>query len=421
MSLTLALAQAALKRKFEKDLSRSTYVDFPVFAASPKMTDLDGDDFHISIQNENPQAAGSTYPDAAASFVPGTYNRFFVTQIKHYSLARIQGDVVERAAKKGDGAFVNLMNNESDGAVATEMKDEEIYMLGDGTGLRGRISSTSTVASSNLTLQTGDDIVKFDLNMFVEAYDGVTGTPTTLTLTTNKRVGSAQIVGITRDPDNPVITTTGNWNASINGLAALDFLVRKSDGPNGGQARVVTGLREWLRGGTTPGTLFQCNRNQDPVRLAGQTRNYQDESMEVAAIDMESRLGIQGAGGAGKTLILHTRDLATFKKTATAKIEYDRMETAVAGLSFKTVVLDGDYGPIRLLATPFATRGEAFMIDLRQLELASMGKWPRLFDADGQKWLRVANDDAYEIRIGGYGFEKYINPVTGFRATGFGN
>lgn len=424
MSLTYALAQAALKRRFEKDLSKATYANFPVLSAMPKMTDLDGDDFHIALQNENPQTAGSTYAAAAAVFVPGTYNRFFVTQVKHYSLARIQGDVVERAAKKGDGAFVNLMQNEADGAIDTEMKDEEIYLFGDGTGLRGRIALGAglgtAVASPTLTLETGDDIVKFDLGMAIDAYDG--SAPFTLASAKRASTTPPRITSITRDPDAPLLGTTGNWNAAGNipTLVTGDYLVRASDGPAAGVASVITGLREWLRGGSTPGTLFQCPRNSDPVRLAGQTKDFTGETMEVASIDMEARLGVQGASGSGKVMLLHTRDLAGFKKTATSKIEYERMETAVAGLSFKTVVLDGDYGPIRLLSSPFATRNESFMIDLKQAELASMGKWPRLLDADGQKWLRVANDDAYEIRVGGYGFFKYINPLTGFRATGFG-
>jgi hypothetical protein len=412
MSLTEALAQPVLKRRFEDSFPKALYSKFPVFSSVPKFTDLNGDDFHMALQNETPQAAGSTYADAAASYVASTYNRFFVTKVYHYSLARIRGPVADAAAAKNDGAFADLMTNEADGAMKTEMKDEEIYMFGLGDGVRGAISSTSTVASTTISLANGDDIVKFDLGMIVEAYTaaGFGGT---------KRVGSAQITGIVRDPGNPQLSTGSNWSAQITSLAVGDVLVRKSDGHAAGVAKVITGLRGWVPGGTTPGTLFSCNRNTDPLRLAGQTKDFTGESPEVAAIEAEALLGVQGAGGEGKVMVCHTRDLASLKKVAVGKIQYDRMEGATAGLSFKTVVLDGDYGPIRIIGSPFATRGEAFLGDIGTLKLRSMGKWPKVLGLDGQKWLRLSTDDAYEIRCGGYGFFEVLSPFEWFRLTGF--
>lgn len=414
MSATETTSRAILKRKFDKGtLPKATFASFPFLAAVPKNPDLDGDDYQSPIQNENPQASSADYQTAAGNFEPGVYNRFLVTQVKHYSLARIQGDVMKRAEKKGDGAFVDLWDNETKGASATEQKCLEQYLFRNGTGMCGQVSTTSTVASTVISLANGDDIICFDLGQKVEA--------TSLnTLAGVKRTGTAKITGINRDPDTASLTSDANWSSQINGLTVGDFIGRAGDSHLSGTARVLTGMASWVAGGTAPGTLFSCNRDTDPVRLAGQTKDYTNESMETSIIDAQARMGFQGAMGSGWWLVANTRDVANLKKTAISKVVYDRIQSSMAGLSFKAIEIDGDYGPIRILASPFCPRNTAYLGDPEELRLESMGPAPQLLDWDKNNFLRTPNDDAYEVRFGMYGFYQVRNPSRWFRLQGWG-
>ncbi len=292
MSLTEALARPVLKRKFDKGAMPVAILNnFPALAAVPNDTDLDGDDLQQALQNGTPQAAGSTYGGAADNFQPGVYNRFLVTRVSHYSLCRIQGPVIEAAKKKGDGAFANLVDSETDGAATTEMKCEETYLFGDGSGVKGRIATTATVSSVTCALATGEDIIRFDLGEKLDVYDGATvSTMAKLTV-----IGDNRITGISRDPTAPNLTLGAAWSATFSGISAASaYVTRASDGPSAGVARVITGLTEWIRGGTAPAALFSCTRSTDPVLLAGQTADYTGIGMEEALNDAESRLGFIG-------------------------------------------------------------------------------------------------------------------------------
>jgi hypothetical protein len=415
MSATITSAQAILKRMFAKGaMPNATYTKFAGLALVPKMTDLGGDDYQQALQNENPQAAGSTYADASGNFLPGTYNKFLVTRIKHYSLCRIQGDAMDAARAAGPMAFIDLWKSEMTGAGMTEQKDESTYLYGNGSGARGQISAGSNVASTTISLTSGDDIIYFDLNMRVTSQD-----VDTVAAVTNP--GSAVITGISRDPANPQLTIVGNWNASIPAIATGQWLARAGDSPSGGTARVITGLRSWFVGGTTPGTLFGLNRNTDPVRLAGQSKDYTTVPMEEAVIDADALMGFQGSMVPNKVLLANNRDIAQLKKALSSKIIYDRAKSDIAGVSFKSIQIEGDYGPIQVVADPFCRRGRAFMLDAECLEFDTMGPIAKIADFDGNQFLRVGNDDAYEARFLTYGFLRAKKPSDGFFLQNFGS
>lgn len=414
MSATVASSLAILKRMYPNgELPNATYTNFPTLALMPKMTELGGDDYQSSLQNENPQAAASNYADAANNFIPGTYNRFLVTRVKHYSLARIQGDAMEAARSKGATAMIDLWANETKGASTTEQKCLSTYLFGTGSGALAQVSGG--VGTNTLTLTSSDAVINLDLGMLLTAVSA--DDPATAVV----RGGGARITSITRDPDAAAVGCTGAaWNVQIPGLVANDFLARVGDTPVGGVARVITGLPSWIAGGSAPGTLFGLNRNTDPVRLAGQTKSYAGTPMEEAIIDAEARLGFQGSMVQGKLLVANNRDVANLKKALSAKVVYDRVKSAVAGISFKSIEVEGDYGPIQVVADPFCPRGTAYMLNKETFQLCSMGAAPRILDFDGNRFLRVANDDAYEVRFGFYGFFKCSKPVDNFRLTGFG-
>jgi hypothetical protein len=419
MSMTYEDARAILKRRFDGGtLPRALQSRFAILASTPRYEDDGGEDVQQAVQSGTPQAASADFETAAGNFQGGTYGKWLVPLVEHYSLFRVMGRAMEAAKKKGDKAFIDLLKSETDGAAITEMKCEEIYLTRNGTGIKGQVSTSATISSATFPLQLTDDIINFDLYEKVEAYDADT-------LTSTKYVGSARIVGIVLNPDVGQMTLDGALNAKFNVTSAASvYLCRAGDGHDiSGNAVVITGDDEWVKGGTSPGTLFGLNRDTNAVAYAGQTYDGSSKGYEEAIIDMEALLGYawgEDDEGAGRACKINTRDLAQLKKVAASRMTLDRMKSAVGGLSFNVIKFAGDYGDIKFLASPFVRRGRTVLGPTSETILESMGPVPRMFHWNNEKVLTVSNADAAEGRCGMYGRYRVRNPMAFVRCTNFG-
>lgn len=393
---TVAASTAIMKTKYpDGRLPMAMFAKFPFLATIQKNEDFDGNDKVIALQTENPQGSSADFQTALGSLAQGTYAKFTLTRVEHFGVARIKGQAL-KAAAKSTGALVDLWNRETDGINQTEGKNCEIYLHGNGSGTLGSISSGSTVASTVVTLATTSDIVKFDLGMRLGAVSDATLSPTV-------RSGFVTVTSIDRVAGT--LTVTGsNWSTSIVGLATGDYLVRYGDNASAGTGGVITGVRQWIAGGTTPGTLFGLSRNTDPVRLAGQSYDATGVPLEDALIEAESLRNYQGQMSK-LTAWVNPRDLSTLKKTLGGKVQYTRVnaDTSVAGVSFRAIEFEGDFDTIKIMSSPFVSRNVVELLAMDDFSLDSLGPAPQMLDFDGPNFLRVASDDAYEVRFGLYG------------------
>ncbi len=413
MTATLAASQAILKVKYpEGRLPKAQYVKFPYQATVAKKEDFDGNTKTIAIQTENPQGSSADFATALGSLAQGTYKKFDLTRVEHFGIARIKGQAL-KAASKSSGALVDLWKNETDGISMTEMKGIEIYALGNGDGVLGTIASGST--GGTVTLGTIEDAVKFDLGMRVQAVSA-TGLSPTL------RGGFVTITTINRAAGTLAVAS-GNWNdaGAIPGIGATDSLVRMGDSASGGTGVVITGLGQWLVGGTTPGTLMSLSRNSDPVRLASQVYNATTVPYEDALIEAESLKNLQYVGGSLEGWF-NPRDIAQMKKQLGGKATYPRTEIkgTMAGVSFSAVEFNGDTGPIKLMTSPFISRHQGFLLAKDTIAFESLGPMPQMANYDSNEFLRVASDDAYEVRFATYGNQSCSIPSASIQISNFG-
>lgn len=406
MTATLAGSVAILKRKYPKGkLPDATYSAFENQAMLPKSTDFSGEDEAVVLQTENPQGLGGSVADAQASMEQGTYKRFVLTRVELHGVARIKGQAHEAAVQRNDGSLVDLWNNELRGIETSFMKMREIFSFGNGTGVHGTLDG-GVVTGTTVTLLEPADAVNFDLNMWVQAVSSATS------LTPTVRSGRAKITGI--DRKNGVLTTSGNWDSLITGLQVSDSLVRAGLYANS-STPPPWGYRNWIVGGATPGTFLGLDRNTDPVRLSGQSKTYSAGTpIEEAIIDADADVGLQWMTTQKKILTMNNLDVRNLKKQLGSKVQYDRVKSAVAGISFKTLEVEGDTGPISVVANPFCPRKKAFLTVPDSWENRSLGPAPHLQNFDKQDILRVATDDAVEARFVSYENLKCTLPVAQF-------
>lgn len=416
MSASNAGSLAILKRRFPGgEVPRANYQEFPAVSLCEKYDDFDGDDYVVPIITENPQGVGTTVQKAQEALAQSTFTRFLLTRTEYFGVARIKGQALKTATKKGGGALVDLWVNEMDGITQTVLKMLEIFFFGTGNAVLGTIASGNSTVT--ITLTVAEDIANFDLG---GRYGGVTDT----TLSPTIRSGSAVATGIDRAAGT--LTAAAAWNSTITSLANGDSLVRAgtsgTDGSVAGTAQVPMGMRQWLIGGTTPGTIYSLNRNSDPVRLASQTFDMTGLSQELSIIDLESLISFQGKM-TKRVLMVNPRDLRQLKKSLSGKVTYPRatINSTVAGISFSVLQFEGDGGTISIVTSPFCPKGNVFMLDMSTIGLYSSGGFPMLLDFDKAEFLRVATDDSYEVRVGGYGAYGCRGPSASARGTNWGN
>jgi len=413
------------------------YKDFPFLSLVKKTTNFDGDFRVVALQNERPQGSSSVFGVAQGIAQyglrggGGSYNRFQVYRTRHYGILRMDGETM-KAAVRSAGALVDLWNQETDGISKNEMADLEFQLFGDGTGVRGSVAAGGYSAGT-ITLATTANAVYFNLGMQVQIFStaGVERTVTGQYLyvqAIDRKVGTVTIVSI--PTGGGAATTNPTFSGSAPPVAtdvisrAGDFQLSTAVGgsasvTSGAGAGVVCGVQAWVPATVTSATYWGLDRSVDPVRLAGQHLNAAGLPLNEALMEAEGQVAIQGVGHPDH-IFVNPLDLQNLKKALGVDIRYDRVQSNVAGVSFKAVEYDGMQGPVKIISAPFCPRNKAMMLNLASWELATLGPAPQMLDWDNNDYLRVSNNDQYEVRFGHYGQFICNNPGANIVIDNFG-
>lgn len=411
MTASLAGSSAALKVLYPKgELPKSIQDHYVTVNRLKKETDFVGESAYVALQNANPQGSSAQFTQAQANIYQGNYVRFNISRVTHYGVARVTGEAME-AAVKSEGALVDLWDNETRGVATTEMAAIATYLFGSGDGVLGTMSSGHT--TTQVTMAAGTNMNYFELNMTVGAVSA-TGLASTVR---SGGAAKARIVGI--DRRNRTLTFSAALDTLITDVTATDCLVRYGDAHNSGTARVITGFDSYVAGGSAPAALWGLTRSTDPVRLAGQAIDYTGWAMEDAVVDASAQAGFHGLGGA-KALIVNNIEFAAMKKSMAAKLIYNRPGSSEAKYGFSGVSIEGDDGPIEIIADPFCPRNRAYLVDLEKFVLWSLKAAPHLAKYDGLEFMRRPDEDSYEVRFAFYGQLKCKNPGVHVRLLNFG-
>lgn len=443
---TFAAVQSILKIKYpDGALPQALYKDFPLLSLVKKTTNFDGEFKVVALQNERPQGSSSSFSVAqgvsknGANGGGGTYKRFQVYRTRHYGILRMDGETM-KAAVRTSGALVDLWNNETDGISKNEMADLEFQLFGDGTGVRGVIAASPAPAVAagvlTFTLATPADAVYFNLGMKVQfwlaaaqhdfggagaAVDNANGDGAYV-VGINRQSGVIQVQGFTNgSPVTAGTVTAGTIAAGDSIVRAGDYLQTSGVGvaSSGSANGVVTGIQAWIPSSVTATPFWGLDRSADPVRLAGQRLTATGLPMNEALMEAEARVAVQGVGYPD-TILINPLDLQNLKKALGSDIVYDRVQSNVAGISFKAIEYDGMNGPMKIISDPFCPRNKAFMMQLSSWELSTLGPAPQMLDYDNNDYLRVIDADQYEVRFGHYGQFICNNPGANIVITGFG-
>ena len=412
MTATISSAStiAALRVRYKDGIDKEDFDRAPVlYKMVPRATDFDGLSYDFSLNTDGTQGLGVDIATAQASLAQSPNYRFSITRVRYYSVARVTGETMKAA--KGPGALLNLWEREVERSTYSINRDLAFQFHRSGTGARGQLlASGSGVASATVTLEDDGSINFFSVGMRVQASatDG------------SALVGSGDSVTISgMDRAARQLTTTGgNWSTQIATLADGYFLYRTGDAANGGANKCLTGVDTWI----SSSAIFGLTRTgSDVVKLGGQTLSAAGIPLEELGPELATRLQQQGSLPPD-LLVLNPDEGNKIRKALIARSSYNRIEvkSAVAGISFKGFEIDGPMGTITVLEDITRAKKTALMTRKASWRMHSLGECPQILDFDNNNMLRLADDDAYEIRTGMYGNVECFRPVDSIRCTNVG-
>jgi hypothetical protein len=379
---TIATLSKILKTKYDqRKLYTLMYPDAAFLATIRKDQNFGGNDARITLRYGRPQGGSMVFSTAQANKTSSNDGAFLLTRAKDYHVCSISAEAL-LASKGNENAILDGVKAEMDGCTMMMKRSFSVQLYRNGGGARAQISA---IATNVLTLTEPNDIVFFEVDMTLQfsAADGTSG---------SVRVGTTTITAV--DRDNGKITLASA--AAITGLAVSDYIFR-----NGDFGAAAKGLQAWLptTAPTAGDNFFGQDRSVDTTRLAGvRFAATAGASKEDTVLDCASRLGREG--GTPDAVYMHNFDRADIIKSLSSKTEYEVVNsTDNIPIGFKSLVLQGDKGPIKLISDPNCPRGKFFMLQADTWVIKSLGQLPQYANEDGNEMLRESNSDQYEWRM----------------------
>ena len=385
-SLNLDNVTQALKEHYKPlTVKNMVYKDNPLLALMPKYERFGGENMPVPVQYGIANRRSADFATGQGLNTATELARFVLTRVKDYSFASITGETIKATEGAAD-AFLKYATLEIDGAIQSLTRSLAVAMYANGSGSLGTANIKS---GTTLEMIKEDQITNIEVGMELNCSGTATGAI---------RAGTTMVVQtVDRDAGE---FTVDNVGAFVNG----DHIFQRGDAQNNGTAKKVSGLEAWLPS-TAPvpadPLFFSQNRSKDATRLGGIRFDGSAQPIEEALIGAASRLAREG--GSPSHCFMNFANFANLEKALGSKVVYDKVSSDDADIGFQSLTLIGPKGPIQIVADQNCTPDVAYLLQMDTWTLNSLGAAPHILDLDGNRMLREASADAYEVRVGFYG------------------
>lgn len=390
MTIDATSLAAILKEVYPNGLPNEfLYKRSPLLALFKKDTEsLMSEDVKIPTSWGHPQGVGANFTTARANITGQKNSAFKLTHANYYGFATLQGDAIDRS-KSNKGSFIRYLESEIEKTKYTMGMSLSKLLLGNGSGVIGQISSSSTPGSSpTITLADPTTARWFEVGMKVvgAASDAATG---------GSLRGSGAAATLTAvDRSAGTLTVSGNWTASISGLSASDYLFREGD-----WQAVLSGYEAWIPQSAPGATaFFQVDRSVDS-RLGGVRATLTDRNIIEGvqdAIELVSREGSAADFGA-----LNSKTWLSLSKAlqSDGALRMGTLKSEDADVGFKSITVTGPNGDCEIISDPSVPAGRFLCGQLDTFTIYSMGDLIRVLDTDGNVVLRQGTADGVELQL----------------------
>lgn len=372
-----------------------------LLAMMPRSSKGFGESYDVGVEQGRLVASGADFTKTqalASSTAPGG-SKFVNTEVTHYSLARITGNVVRKARAGNDGMFKEALTIKGRKVFATEVHRMSRAIYEAGYGVIGQIGSITNATGTNdrIVLKYRQDAINFDKDMVI----GLT-TNTGKSAAMRDSGDTTTVVAV--DRANGYVDIADNLTSKITGAANNDFIVVDGDRGTGASPTklVVDGLEAWIPPTTPTATLFKnVDRSVDPVRLGGW--RLACASLSVREAFLRGPYLVQEDIQSFMTIFCNPARFQAFAlDVESGKIfTEETFKSGKAGIGVNGAIIKHELGEVRIIPDPYCPYSYSWGLDLDTWELRSEGPWPDFLTFDDGNMITVDAADQAEIRGGG--------------------
>ena len=377
MSVTTEVQYIYKDRYDDDSVMKMITREHPLLDRVPRKGGFTGKGEFYSIKTSNPQGVANALDDAASSVSTSLGKQPYLLRFSKYGVVNLLGEDLH-AAPDG-GAFYDYVTEQSDSIFEEMGNSMALNLYGDGSGVRGQISS---INGNVITLVDADTVRNFPQGMTVIGDDNATGA--------SPRAGSTTIAGF--DDDAGTITLT---NLAAANLQNGDYLFRFGEN---------TGCAEGLALCTplvapTAGDSFRGINRSTAVRLLAGAR-IDDTGTPILENIRLGGLKVKNNGGRGKLDELYLNPMAfhTVVTGLQAKTVWDPAKSD-ATVFHETVMVTTPAGSVKLIADADCPTNRGWGVLSSEHCIRHLEGLPHIIRDDGQKSVRLAPATGDGIQI----------------------
>lgn len=385
MALDMTSFDAALKEHYTKEqIYNLVYKTNPTLALIKKVTNAGGKRIPFPVIYGNPQNASADFATAQGVASDSSIDSWDMTRTKYYSHVYIDNETLH-ASKGGDNAFMEAVT-EIDRGIQTLGRRLAVTAFRSGWGDIGVIQ---TINSSVIQLATVSDVHNFEKGMSLVF-------ASTQASSTLRSATGVKVTAVNRSQGTVTIASTPG------GVVAGDWIFIAGDREDSATPvrKCVAGFDAWLPTTRPSSTaFFGVDRSVDD-RLAGLRFDGTTVPIEEALVNAANNIGAMG----GKTshFVMSYDKYAALANSLGTKVQYVDVKTD-AGVGFTGIKVFTPGGAASVLPDQNCPSNRAYALQLDTWRLLCIDDTAVTIDDDGNKMLRQATSDSYEVRNRFYG------------------
>src|SRR3990172_11991189 len=352
MAYSIATIANLYKKLWPEGIEHLVLGASPVLGLTPKWTKFYGDGKELAWRINNGGQVSNSITVAQARTGQSTIKKKLVKRKALYITKTLDHESLE-ASENNSGALIDLVEEATNNAMDELKRTAGQLIIGDkyngaATGCIGRISATSTVASTSITLDDITMVRNFYVGQSVCAFNTVGA----------GLLDAGEAVVITGvNEETGVLTAGANWRTAITGLAASDYLVGE-----GNFNAVPAGMFAWnpaaLIAAGAGDSFFTVDRGGS---IAMQGCRYAPSSGSVDEVMIQALHLHSNFGGEHDTAIMNPIDLGNLIQQANTLQRINENAVGsngkkIADLSFEGIVLNGPKGKVSVYADEYMPR-----------------------------------------------------------------
>lgn len=394
----MALGQATtttitklLKTRYpQSKIHEMAYANAALLGTMKKDKKFGGNNTRITVNYGRSQGSAD-FTKALANVTADDDVAFEVTRAREYHIMKMSSEAIEAAVDKAS-TLANAFDRAHKNGIMSFGRSIAQGIYRNGGGARGQISAASNVATATITLAEPEDVVHFEVNLFVQASaaDGTSGA---------LRTGGAQerITAVNRRTGD-LTCASATWDTTITAIAAGDYLFRSGD-----FGVLMKGMLAWLPPTDPSATaFFGVDRTADPTRLAG-VRYIASAGQPKADAIFDAATLLAREGGRPDAAYMNPVDLASIVKSLEGNAQYDKVKSTDGNIFYDAIKIATPSGNVKLIQDPNCPKGKFFILDTSTWVFGSLKEVPHVVEDDGKMLERQSDSDGVMWRLRMYG------------------